>query len=421
MELAKNSKKKRVNSVPNFGILLGGMTLSKIGNIIFDYVNSIWIVGLASNSSMVMAIYQSSQIIVNIFLNIFGGVFADRYDRKKILVLTDSLFALTAFICALYIESKLAVYIIVIANIILAAVNSFNSPCYRAIVKEAIIEKNIGKFNSLFNGLSESVRLVGPLVGLMLINVVSTKGALIIISLIFLTSAILEANLSIERADRKSKTNNNKVRVKTIAINFINDITDGVKYLAINKKLLFIITVVAFVNFFLSGYNLLIPYTNKIYSSIVSDMYSKCILAEAVGGILASIVNSKFELVKRDEFAVTSLLITGLSIFMLSLLSNYEVSWIVLIIPIFIMGASLTIFNINFITYIQVNTDENYLGRIFSILFTIAGLFMPVGTIMFQRFLDFESMNGFMIVGIGIIAIGIIASLMSRHVIKSNV
>ena len=74
----------------------------------------------------------------------------------------------------------------------------------------------------------------------------------------------------------------------------------------------------------------------------------------------------------------------------------------VCLVPFLLSGTALTVFNIQFMSYVQLRADEAYLGRVFSIIFTVAVLFMPVGSFVFSFLLDTSSPAGFAVVGGGI-------------------
>ncbi|WP_223898773.1 MFS transporter [Lactobacillus huangpiensis] len=76
-----------------------------------------------------------------------GGVFADKKNRKKLLIYTDILSGIVTLIVYLNYSSKKAWNLIVV-NIILAILYSFNSPAYKAIIKDLLSKKNIYKYNS---------------------------------------------------------------------------------------------------------------------------------------------------------------------------------------------------------------------------------------------------------------------------------
>ena len=77
-------------------------------------------------------------------------------------------------------------------------------------------------------------------------------------------------------------------------------------------------------------------------------------------------------------------------------------------------GTALTVFNIQFMSYVQLRADEACLGRVFSIIFTVAVLFMPVGSFVFSFLLDTSSPAGFAVVGGGILALAAAGILIFR-------
>jgi hypothetical protein len=85
------------------------------------------------------------------------------------------------------------------------------------------------------------------------------------------------------------------------------------------------------------------------------------------------------------------------------------------LVPFALFGIALTVFNIILMSHVQVSVDENFLGRVFSIIFTVAVLLMPVGSFSFSAFVDAKSVGSFAIVGGGIV----ILSLMSIFILKA--
>lgn len=67
----------------------------------------------------------------------------------------------------------------------------------------------------------------------------------------------------------------------------------------------------------------------------------------------------------------------------------------------------MTAFNIQFMFYVQIAVDEDYLGRVVSIIFTAAVLFMPLGSLLFSAFLDTGNIASLYLVSSGIAALAV--------------
>ena len=394
----------------NEALLWFGSWTSKIGNIIFDYANSISIVGAFTGKPWILAIYQSSETIIQIIFNLIGGARADKGDRKKIVIITDVLAALICAVLSFFVETGYMAQVMVIANALLALVYAFNSPTYKSMIREVIEKERIGFFNSVSHTGSEIIRVTGPIVGVGLVGIIGVRGALLFDAFTFAVSAAAEFFLTKTEGTAESK----KSRKNVLA-----DIAEGFAYLAKEKRILFLVILASFVNFFLAGYNLLLPYTDVIYEGMFANFYSRALAMEAVGGIVSSAVCARVVNKFRDNVLALILFLFGTGFVLVlepvfALTGNYYLC----LLPFALFGISLTAFNIQFMSYVQVAVDENYLGRVFSIIFTVAVLFMPVGSFLFSAFVDAGDVRSFYAVGAGIMLMSLLSIVI--HYISKN-
>lgn len=268
----------------NEALLWFGKWTSKLGNIVFDYANSVSIVGAFSHAPWVLALYQSSETVIQIVFNLIGGAKADSGSRKKILIVTDVFSAAICLAVSFFVASPRMAEVVIAANALLAVVYAFNSPTYRSIVREMVDGERIGMYNSVSNGGGEVIKIAGPMAGMLLVRWIGVRGALLFDALTFLLSAVSEMLLTpISGVQKKPKEKKNIFR----------DIAEGFAYLIRERQLLFLILLSALVNFFLAGFNLLCPYTDVMYASFGIEFYSKVLIMEAAGGLLGSLISSR--------------------------------------------------------------------------------------------------------------------------------
>lgn len=393
-------------------LLFLGRWTSKIGDIVFDYVNSVMIVSAFSNSTWVLALYQSSQTLINILFNLIGGAIADLGQRKRIIILTDLASALICFVTSFFLDSDHIATILIISNALLAFVFSFSSPTFKSIVKEMIEKERIGFYNSISNTGSDLIKLVGPVIGLSLMSAVGARGALLINALTFALSAGSEMLLV------PIAHNSNTIKPKVKRSNIIQHIIEGIKYLWKEKTIFHLVLLSALVNFFLSGYNLLVPYTDIMYHDTFRGFYSKVLVMGALGGLIGSFINSKLspQIAQSRTTLVVLLGLTGIPLVILPLLS-LTANIILCILPFFAFSVFLTMFNINFMTYVHIYVDEDYLGRVFSVIFTVAVMFMPIGSFVFSVVLNTSNVIGFSVVGTGIM---VLTFLSAKIICRNN-
>lgn len=391
----------------NEALLWFGKWTSKLGNIVFDYANSVSIVGAFSHAPWVLALYQSSETVIQIVFNLIGGAKADSGSRKKILIVTDVLSAAICLVVSFFVASPRMAEVVIAANALLAVVYAFNSPTYRSIVREMVDGERIGMYNSVSNGGGEVIKIAGPMVGMLLVRWIGVRGALLFDALTFLLSAVSEMLLMpISGVQKKPKEKKNIFR----------DIAEGFSYLVVRERqLLFLILLSALVNFFLAGFNLLCPYTDVMYASFGIEFYSKVLVMEAAGGLLGSLISSRLGSRVKENARLMVLFLGAMGAALaLEPLAALTGSAIVCLIPFLLSGTALTVFNIQFMSYVQLRADEAYLGRVFSIIFTVAVLFMPMGSFVFSFLLDTTSPAGFAVVGGGILLLAAAGILIFR-------
>lgn len=390
----------------NEALLWLGSWTSRFGNIVFDYANSISIVSFFAGKPIVLALYQSSETIIQIIFNLVGGVKADNGNRKRLVIITDILAGLICFVLSFFINSGRMAMVVIAANALLALVYAFNSPTYKSLVREMIYKDRIGFYNSIAHAGSEIIGITGPILSVGLVAVIGTRGALLFDAMTFLVSALLECCL-VRVVETPSKVKGSQ--------NVITDIIEGIKYLLSERQIFFLVILSALVNFFLAGYNLLLPYTDVMYKGIFDNFYSKALAMEALGGILGSLVISKVADRFKDNVYIMILFLSGTGIAMLAepIIAPLQNMYLCLI-PFTLFGIALTSFNIILMSHVQVSVDENFLGRVFSIIFTVAVLFMPVGSFSFSAFVDAKSVGSFAIVGGGIVILSLFSLIMLK-------
>lgn len=401
--------KEKTKNTKNEQLLIWGRCTSTFGNIIFDYANNVSIVTLFSSEPWLLALYQGTETIVHVLFNLIGGVKADKGRKKKIIILTDIISGLICLFAVWGTESYHVAYTLIIANALLALVYAFNSPTYKAIVRNVVEQERIGTYNSISNGINEVIKISGPLAGVALVKAIGIKGALVFDSITFFVSALSESFLVMREDITKHDISQHRANV-------FKDIKEGFSYLYGKKQTFYLIILSALVNFFLSGYNLLIPYTDLMFADYYSGFYSKVLFAEAFGGVTGSFICSKFgSYTKGDVKAqIISLGATGVMLVFAPILMHIN-NIIICLAPFWGFGIALTIFNIQFVTHVQIHVDEDYLGRVFSIIYTVAVLFMPCGSFVFSLVCDVNSIKSFGFVGSGIVILAVGAFSLFRH------
>ena len=396
----------------NISYLVMSKGVSKIGDIMFDFANNTFLAGLNPTSLSLVAIYQSLEKVIGVLFNLFGGVIADSFKRKKIIIGTNFLSGIACIVLSLISKEQWLVYAIVITNVILAFMSAFSGPSYKAFTKEVVKEDSISKLNSLLETTSTVIKVTIPMVAIFLYNILGVRGVLLLDGLSFLMAALLILFVTPvnEEVDTKEEM--------TISGVF-NDLKVGFKYVYSHKPIFIIIILSALVNFVLAAYNLLLPYSSQMFEGISDRLYGSFLTAQAIGGFLGSILSS---FVNRSLSSRRLLRLSACSGLMLMLTAPLYFIFHNLIILIFspaLFSLFLSIFNIPFFSIVQRDVDNEFLGRVFGIIFSVAILFMPLGTVFFSVVLNPNNTFNIFIIGVSITVLSLIFSTLLKRYDRS--
>ena len=185
----KNEKTK--NEKRNIVSLVGSKGISRIGDIMFDFANNTFLAGINPHSMSLVGIYQALENIIGALFNLFGGVIADSFRRKKILVLTNVFCGIACIILSFINRDIWLIYAVVVTNVILAFLSAFSAPSYKAFTKEIVEKQNISKINSYLETSSTIIKVTIPMIAVFLYGKLGVRGVLILDGISFLTAALL--------------------------------------------------------------------------------------------------------------------------------------------------------------------------------------------------------------------------------------
>ncbi len=147
----------------NFRLFFIGQGISLIGTWM-QHIAMAWLVYRLTNSALLLGLVGFSSQIPTFLLSPLAGVLADRYDRRSILLITQILAMMQAFILAfLTLTHTIAVWHIIIMGILLGVINSFDIPARQSFVIEMVEKKEaLGNAIALNSLMFNMARLVGP-------------------------------------------------------------------------------------------------------------------------------------------------------------------------------------------------------------------------------------------------------------------
>ncbi len=173
-----------------FALLWIGQTILTLG----DGVSGIalaWLVLLLTSSATAMGLVIAVQILPTVLLLLMGGVTADRFSRRLVMLWSDGGRALVTFlIVGLGWFHLLHLWHLLVLALIFGVVDSFFSPAYSTIMPQLVSTEDLPSANALTALSRQMGRLLGPLMGAACVAITGPVIAFAFDGLTFIISAL---------------------------------------------------------------------------------------------------------------------------------------------------------------------------------------------------------------------------------------
>ena len=385
--------------------LLASRAVNKIGNVVYDYGNSSWIVSLGPMAQRYLGYYQLAENLISLFLNPIGGAVADRFKRRKILLVTDFVGGLMCLLLALIGTDQIMLYGLISVNAILAISHAFSGTSFRSYVVSLVEKDRLVDFNAKLEVISQIISISSPLLAFLFVDRFGLKPTLLLDSLTFFLSFALL--FSIRHQEKHVEEPREAASVRAIS----RDIREGLLFIFHEKEVFFLLVVAALVNFFIAAYNYLIPFSNHLFSD--SSSYASLLSMGAAGSILGALFAKKLFQNSHTNLLL-SLALSGIGLALITPLAMFGLPAVIISSGNLIFEFFLTIFNIHFFSMVQKKVPNELLGRVFSSIFTVAVIFMPLATSLMTALPFSVHILTFAVLGLAILLMSGLAFLYSR-------
>ena len=373
--------------------LISRGAVNKIGNMLYDYGNSVWLASMGTIGQTVLGMYQISELVTSILVNPFGGVISDRFSRRRILMVTDLVCGILCLAISFIRNDSWMIGALIGANIVQAIAFAFSRPANKAIITELVEKDELVLYNSRLELVLQVVSVSSPVLSFLVLQFASLRITLVLDALSFFLAFGLVALLP----KKEEKTfGEKKLTFKVICA----DIKEGVRYIVKQKEIFFLLVMASSVNFFFAAFNYLLPFSNQLYG--VQGAYATILTMGAIGSIVGALLASKIK--ASMEMLLFLLALTGLGV----MIMGFPLPSYLAFSGNFVCELFMTMFNIHFFTQVQTKVEGEYLGRVLSSIYTLAILFMPIATGL-MTWLPSVHLYSFLIIGFGVVALSFLA------------
>lgn len=386
----ENNLNTHINWKKNITLFLVSQNISLFGSMLVQYAIT-WYITLQTQSGIMMAISIICGFLPTFFLSPFAGVWADRYNRKLLIMLSDSLIAITTLILAiLFLAGYNSIWLLFLASALRAIGSGIQTPAIGAFLPNLVPEDKLTKVNGLNSSVQSLVMLISP----MLSGVLLTKAT--IESIFFID--IITAALAVLILLLFLKVPIHRRALEKQELSYFADMKKGLSY--INKhsfiKVLFVFCGVYF--FLVTPLAFLTPL--QVTRSFGDDVWRLTMIeiTFSIGMMFGGVLIASWGGFKNKihTMVASTLLIAICTI----LLGAIPVFWIYSIFMGFV-GMGMPLFNTPFTVLLQQNVEEEYLGRIFGVFGMISSSIMPLAMLIYGPIADFMRIE-WLLLGTGV-------------------
>lgn len=357
----------------NYAILWISYTLSLMGDYLVIVLLPFYIYNITGSAIATGTMFIFSTLPGVIFGS-FGGVLADKINRKNIMILCDVIRAISSLL--LIFVSKSNIWIVYLFALNDSVFSQFFFPARASLLLENVDEKDLTSMNSIDATTNSLISVIGPLLSGVVVSYFGILWISIVNSLSFLMSALLLYRLKYNV--KKEFNQEMKIRYMDMWKNgFISIMSNNIL-----RRLFSISMIIMIAQGFLSI--LMVIFVTKVLmkSSIHwSWMITSQSIGSIIGGLLVNILKRRLE---PSKMIFIGLLGSSI-IFYIIIHSQNFVSILVYSI---IIGVFASIYFIGLQIKLQISIDKDLRGRVYGFLKSTRSLSMIIG-VMIATFLEY--------------------------------
>ncbi len=375
----------------NTGLFLISQAISLFGSALVQHAIT-WYITLKTQSGMMMTLAIICGFLPTFFLAPFAGVWADRYHRRTLIVLSDSLIATATLVLAiLFLTGYHALWLLFAASVIRSFGAAVQMPAVGAFLPQLVPQDRLTKVNAINSSIQSLMMLVSPMLSAALLTLASIE-AIFFIDVVTAAIAVSILLLFLHvPAHTKALTGQ--------TAGYFEDLREGLVYIKKHDyvRTFFLFNVVFFILVapvaFLTPLQVTRSFSPDVWRlSAIEIIFSAGMM---VGGIIMA---SWGGFKNKVHTMVLSNLVIGFSTFALGLTPNF---WLYLGFMALI-GLVMPVFNTPATVLLQQKVEEAFLGRVFGVMSMIASSMMPLGMLVFGPVADFVKIE-WLLIGTGLL------------------
>ena len=352
--------------VKHFRIYWLGMFVSLIGTCI-QFVAQSWLVFQLTNSAFLLGVVGFLGAIPVFALSLFGGVLADRVNKRNILFFTQIAFMSLAFLLAVLTQFQLIkpqqIMLIALFNGIIMA---FDAPARQSIVVDLVGKEHLFNAITLNSVAFNSSRIIGPAIAGIFISIIGMSGCFYLNGVSFL--AVIAALFWIKSGKSIVQNNNSP----------LSSLKEGLVFINCNRSILALVSIVAVVSLFGISYIMLMPVFARDVLHVGTMGLGMLMSSIGAGALIGSLILARLGNFKyKGKLLIWSAFLFALLLINFSLTKSYIWAIVSLVCLGCISVPATAVIN----SLLQIIVPDAFRGRVMSLFMVTSNGFMPFGSL----------------------------------------
>lgn len=364
-----------------------------------------WLIYQLTGSPVALGYVGLANGVPAICLNLFGGVFADRFDHRRLIMTTQSITASLIFLLAtLTLLDAVRVWHVVVIAFFAGAVEAFDQPARQSLYPHLIDRRVMVSAVALNSCIWQGTRIIAPAVAGFIIAWAGTAVAFYLAGLGFFIMATVIYSLRVPRLTGRAQGS------------AAHDILEGLTFIKQNSLFSFLIAMTFFNSFFGLAYITLMPVLAVAILRVGAKGQGLLMGMGGVGSLLTTLwLSSRGNVESRGWLIIGGGVMSGLSIVALGLTSMFVGSLALALAIMFVIGIGNTTYITSIQSSLQMLVPDRMRGRVMG-FYGMSYNIMPLGGMLAGALADLITAPFAIAVGgLAVAAFALGAAMMNRE------
>jgi len=365
-------------------VFLGGQTVSMFGSMLVQYA-IVWHLTLVTQSGWVLTAGILFGMVPQAVVSIFGGVFADRVNRRFLIILSDGSIAVTTLILAVFMLSGYQELWLIFLTLTIRSMGAgFQQPAVAAVIPQLAPPDQLMRVNGIFQTIQSAIMLVAPAAA----AAIYASMSIVAIFFVDVVTAVIGIGLLL-------LVTVPTIRTAADSKGYLHDLREGLRYAFSHARIRWVLAVLALVMILGAAPSYLTPLL--IVRSFDGEVWLLTLneLAFSIGMLLAGLLVAAIgDRIKRKALIIVAFTVVfGIANLGLGLAPNVWVFYAFM----FVCGATVPFLSTPSTVILQERVEPEFLGRVFGLVGVVMSLAMPLGMVILGPLADVVSVESLII------------------------